>query len=252
MFKKVLVLSISAILSATVIAGPGKSDRDGMRKILKQLDLSTEQRQDIQQILQDGRQDRSVFKADFRDFGQQLRAQVQSDSFDSDAVKTLLQGRSDLRAELALERAQRRHQVWQLLSDEQKSEFEQQLSEREARDPKDRIARRLAKLDLTAEQQSQINQIMAENLEQREAAKAQRSVFKAAQAELIKAEEFDQEAWQALFEQQQVQMVQNGVLRAQARHQVWNLLTEDQQAKAEKMMKKRFKKRQQRDSKGSV
>lgn len=252
MLKKVLVLSISALLSAAVLAGPGKGQREGMHKILKQLDLTAEQRQDIRQILQDGRQDRLVYKADFRDFGQQIRAQVQSDSFDEESVKSLLQDRSDLRAELALERAQRKHQVWNLLTDEQQAEFEQQQQTRERKDPKDRIAKRLAKLDLSSEQQMQIDQIMADNADKRTAAREQHLAFKTAQAALIKADEFDQVAWKALFAEQQAQMIQNGVNRAQARNQVWNLLTEEQQQKAQSMKKKRQKKHRQRQLVGSI
>lgn len=252
MLKRIAILSLSAVLATSVFAHHHHGQRGGMSAIMHQLDLSMEQRQDIRQIMQQGRQDHMLFKADFRDIGQQMRQHIQTDTFNADAVKALLTERSSLGAELALDKATRRHQVWNLLNEEQQTEFEQLTMAREHRNNQEHALKRLEKLNLSDEQSAQIAQIRNEHAQYKEQAHTQINAFKAAQAELVKAREFDQNAWKSLFDSQVDKRIEFGVTRAKVRHQVWNILTEEQQQQAQSMMRKEWKKHHRNQLRGSI
>lgn len=240
MIKRILVLSLSILFVSSSIAKPGQ--HQDLRKVLNQLELTTEQRQDVRQLMREGRDEKRLFRQDIRDVAQQLRTQIQSEDFDQTAVKTVLQQKSDLMTQLALTRAVKKHQVWQLLSEPQKAKFNDIVAQRQDRQSRKSSKPGFRKLGLSDEQKAKIEQIKAENAEVKAAAKAQRKALKEAQRTLIQAEEFDQEAWQTLLTEYQPQLIENGIIRAQTRHQIWSLLTEEQQAKATKMMQKRMKK----------
>ena len=252
MLKRIAILSLSTMLATSVLAHHHQGPGGGLKKIMKQLDLTVEQRQDIRQIMRQGRQDHLLFRADMRDIGQQMRAQIQTDDFNEQAVQELLTERSSFGADLALDRAMRRHQVWQLLSDEQQAEFERLTSDKEPKQRHEAGLKRLEKLNLSDEQSAQIQQIRDQNASLREDTLAQMKAFRNAQAELIKAQEFDQEAWRSLFDQQVSKRIEVGVTRAKVRNQIWNLLTDEQQQQAKSMFEKAWKKHHRNPLRGSI
>lgn len=252
MLKRIAILSMTAILSTSVYAHPPQGHKGGIMPILKQLDLSIEQRQDIRQIVQQARQDKQLFSADRQDTRAQMREQVQADNFDEEAVTALLTERSEQGEDRALAKATRYHQVWHVLSDDQQVEFENLMAERKPRRPEELGLRMLKKLNLSEAQQAEVEQIMLDNAELREEAKIAKQSFQDEQKKLIKADEFDQTAWKSLFDEQVSKRVEYGVAQSKARNQVWNLLTDEQQAQAQELMQRERRKPRGRAHMGKI
>lgn len=104
-------------------------------------------------------------------------------------------------------------------------------------------------LSLTDAQQSQIKSIIEQQksaLEQyKEAGKETRQQTKA----LIHSETFDEQAFRDFFLSNQDSKLEISVIKARGKHQIWNILDEDQQEKLQKMMKHRKNKMRKKLSK---
>lgn len=104
-------------------------------------------------------------------------------------------------------------------------------------------------LSLTDAQQSQIKSIIEQQksaLEQyKEAGKETRQQTKA----LIHSETFDEQAFRDFFLSNQDSKLEISVIKARCKHQIWNILDEDQQEKLQKMMKHRKNKMRKKLSK---
>ena len=251
MYKSLLTLTVSALITFGASAGHHPGPHHQMA-LLKQLDLSREQRQDVRQLMRQGRQDVAVYREDLRAVRQQMQALIKAESWDEAAVKDLLEERQPLMAQLALTRANKKHQVWQVLSDEQQAEFEALMQDREPREFSDRQQKMLERLDLSDAQQQQIDQIRTENAANKAAFRQLRQDLKQAEAELIKADSFDQDAWQGLRAEYQQVFADYALKGLYARHQVWQVLSDEQQAEAEQRMQKRKHKRAERFAESGI
>ena len=104
-------------------------------------------------------------------------------------------------------------------------------------------------LSLTDAQQSQIKSIIEQQksaLEQyKEAGKETRQQTKA----LIHSETFDEQAFRDFFLSNQDSKLEISVIKARGKHQIWNILDEEQQEKLQKMMKHRKNKMRNKHSK---
>lgn len=104
-------------------------------------------------------------------------------------------------------------------------------------------------LSLTDAQQSQIKSIIEQQksaLEQyKEAGKETRQQTKA----LIHSETFDEQAFRDFFLSNQDSKLEISVIKARCKHQIWNILDEDQQENLQKMMKHRKNKMRKKLSK---
>ncbi|WP_448547349.1 Spy/CpxP family protein refolding chaperone [Thalassotalea fusca] len=98
-----------------------------------------------------------------------------------------------------------------------------------------RMARHLA---LTDEQVSQIKVIRSEAKTAREANKSVMDEFRSQIKSLMTNESFDEAAFTALHTQYQAALTEQAVLKAKTKHAIFQVLTEEQQIKAQNMRKK--------------
>lgn len=231
MLKKVILFTLASTLAFSAIANPHHGGKHQLKEIFAQLDLTDEQRQDLRQYMREGRQDSSTFRQDMRYLSNQLKALVHSDVWNEEAVRNIIQQRQELHVQQSLTKATKQHQVWQTLTPEQQAKFDElkQLKRADRRSKEDRKNKRFENLALTDEQQSQIDEIKAASAETRKVFKAQIKALKQAEKALIRADEFDQQAWLALQAEYKEQMQQMGLARAQSKYQIWNLLSSQQQ-----------------------
>ena len=245
--RSLLGLALTGLLVAgatqTVVAG---HHPQGLKTVLKQLDLDTTQKQDLRQIMRERKDNVSVIREDLKDLKAQMQTLIQSDQWQADQVETLLQNRSDLMQQVALEKAKGRHAMWQLLTEAQQTQFDELRSERTGKRKDKRMARMLAKLELSDQQQTQVDAILDGLKAEKEAYKAQHQTLKQAQRDLIRAEQFDEQAWHELYQQYATGMLDVAIKTSYGRHQIWNLLTPAQQDKVEHMQLHKREKRRQR------
>ncbi|USD37682.1 MULTISPECIES: Spy/CpxP family protein refolding chaperone [Ferrimonas] len=150
--KRVVLASVAAVaLAATAVAGvaaqdknygggyydghhkQGKHDRGGrghdIRKMLRSLDLSDEQKQQVRDIMTQARDNR--VKPDIEAVKLQMEKRQQlleSPEFNSELANELIQYRQTRMAERQLQQMQTHHKIYQILTAEQK----QKLADRKA------------------------------------------------------------------------------------------------------------------------
>ncbi|SEA05286.1 Spy/CpxP family protein refolding chaperone [Alkalimonas amylolytica] len=96
----------------------------------RQLALSDEQTQQLQALRQAQRAQHGD-RAEQRAQRQQLQQLVQADNFDATAARLLLEQRQQQQLEHQLAMLEFRHQLWQLLTPEQREQWQQSKSERQ-------------------------------------------------------------------------------------------------------------------------
>lgn len=243
MFKKSLIatgLVVTLLTSSGLAAKPsfGKDHHHHpMGKILKQLELTVEQQQDVRQIVRTARDDRDLYAEDMAELRGEMRELIQAETWDAASVTERLQARHELIAQMDLQKAQNKHKIWRLLTDEQRAEMATLIAEKEPKDgSRERGNRMLNKLDLTAQQQTAIDNITAAMQEKADSFKPTHIEFKQAAQALVMSEQFSDQAWQALKQQYRDSFVAMAVAKAESRHQIWNQLTDEQQAQLEQKM----------------
>lgn len=254
--KKLLYGAVALAISLSVSAQPMERDGRGapFMKLLKQLELSEQQKQEVKQILQAGRDDHRLFRADRRDAKQSMRAIIQADSWDQDAALLVINENADLHQQARLNRALTRHQIWLLLDEAQQQQLSQMSNEsgdRKARAKQRREGmwqRVSEKLELSEQQLSEIEAIRAQRRDESEAFKTLAKAHREAEKALIRTDTFDQQAWLTLYEQHQDAATTQALSMAYSRHQMAQVLTEEQRQSLEEMthkVRKRFQIRRQ-------
>ena len=94
-------------------------------------------------------------------------------------------------------------------------------------------------LELSEQQQTAIKAIKTQAKEQRKTMRATMKEFKTAAKTLIQADTFDEEAFSALQNSYQANFEQAGLERAKTRNAIFNVLSDEQQEKWEKVMERR-------------
>jgi Spy/CpxP family protein refolding chaperone len=232
---------------------------DGMRQILSELSLTIIQKQDIRQILKQTSDDRDLFSTDAKSLKTELRNLVQSTAWDQTAVEGAISQHQDLMQTRALQRASNKNQVWNLLTDEQQAEFvvlfDRLKTQREEMGSEGKIKgkgktkgerNKLKRLDLTEEQLAGVEVIKTAAKASGEETKAKLKTYKQAERALVHSTDFNAEAWQTLSNEYQADFMTMVILRAKTKHDIWNLLTPEQQTEADE--KAKGKKSQHRKS----
>lgn len=239
-----------ALVTLPVSAGKGHHQHRGLHSELKQLDLSEQQRQDIRQTFSQSRDDKAVYREDLRALRDELKGYIHTDSWNEAAVRELLSQQEHLLATTKLQKAQKRHTVWNLLTAEQQQQWQTLKQQKKARWDEAKAGKKrrskLDKLDLSAEQQASIEQLRAAMQTQKQSFKAELESFKQGQQAIIQAENFDQQAWQQLWQQNQALLVNMAVTRAKFKHDMWNVFSAEQQQAFEQMQSKRKSRKKQR------
>jgi Spy/CpxP family protein refolding chaperone len=258
-----IALCLSLAIAVPAIAHKSHHQRhDGMRQILSELSLTDTQKQDIKQILKQSREDRNLFKTDNKSLKTELRSIIQSSEWDQTAVESALTQRQALTQQKALQRANNKNQVWNLLTETQQVEFIAQLETRKAkreemgpRDKRKGKGNRLERLGLSTEQLAAVETIKSEAKASRVAIKTGIKTYKEAEQALIHSSGFNTQTWQTLNAQYQADFLSMGVLEAKTKYDIWNLLTPEQKIVAAEKFKgkkgkhgKKSKKHQQQDS----
>lgn len=237
----IVAMSIIAAFGAATVHAHDRQNHP-MRAVLKQLDLTEQQRQNVRINMQKTRLEAKIYRQDMKAVKEQLSAVIRSSQWDEQLASQLIQQKQDIHANVALTRASSKHNLWHTLDGAQQQKFDELVQDKKSKRGQRKAMRRFGPLNLSEQQKSDIEALFAAQKEQRLSMKPEMKSFKQSQALLIKGEEFDQDAWLDAFKQMQQTQLTLAVANAHTRHQIWNLLDEDQKAKLVKMEKKRAKK----------
>lgn len=254
-----IALCLTLAIAAPVIAKKGHNQKhDGMRQIFSELSLTDTQKQDIKLTLKDSRQNNKVLSSDSQLLREELRELIQFSEWDETTIASTLTQLHTLKQEIALQRALNKNQIWNTLTDTQQAELVVLLDTRKA-DSKDNSSKgkrrkkgkMFKSLNLNEEQLTAIKAIKAKSKRSHEAVKPNIIMYKQASQALIQSTTFDTDAWQALGAQYQADFLTLADLQAKTKHEIWNLLTSEQQSKLmAKMTKKSHRKNKKAHKKG--
>ncbi|GEM_PF-4709800 len=234
----VLTLVILGLAAPTAVLATSMTDNKRMR-IFAGLDLSNEQKQDIREIMRQMRQDNAIYAGEKQDTHNQMQQLMSLPEWDEAVAEQLLSTSIDTRLVLETNRAFARHQVANLLDEDQLTEIESRWNDGEMRDRREHMERKMARrLNLTDEQQSQAADIMSRQKALLAAYEDQLKEHRMAEKALIRADEFDRDAYVALndaFKQTQLEIA---LLRAKTRYDMAQILTDEQREKAAKQRSK--------------
>ncbi|WP_105200184.1 MULTISPECIES: Spy/CpxP family protein refolding chaperone [unclassified Pseudoalteromonas] len=99
----------------------------------------------------------------------------------------------------------------------------------------------IEQLQLSEQQQTQIKAIMDANKQLKPQRGSRHEGYKALQALTNTSESFDEQAAREIIQAQQSKQMERKIAHLKSKHQVWNLLTEEQQQKFAQMKEKRKK-----------
>jgi protein CpxP len=249
-----LALALSLAIAHPVLAKAehGRDhDKNQLRHMMAKLDLSQEQRQDVKHILQQSRADAGLVAEDQKQARTDLMNLIHTSSWNETAVETVLLQNQQTKASLGLEKASAMHQIWLVLSDEQQAKFAQipdnkadgkrgkKENKAKLKDGADGHERsrgegkdHFKQLALTDEQKTAIKTIKQQTKAQNEQSKEQQQAYRQAERALIASTTFNDTAYQVLQAEYQDEHLQHALLMAKTRHEIWNVLSAEQQAKA--------------------
>lgn len=247
--KKWLLVAFSAAFAMSVSAAPfdGPMKRGAnMIKVLKQLDLSDQQKDAVRDILDSAREDVDIFADSRKQQREAIKQLVAADDWDQAAVEQAFLVNAEQHQQRKLNAAQVRHQVWNVLDAEQQAELAsfsaRELPERDENKRQKMWNRVSKRIGITDTQQQEIDAIRSafevDKTQIRETIKAHRDAEKA----LIRTSDFDQAQWDAMFAEHQAFVVDLAVSKAYMQHQVLQVLTPEQREELSKVERKMRKK----------
>ncbi|MFC4655436.1 Spy/CpxP family protein refolding chaperone [Rheinheimera marina] len=136
--KTLTALLFSTLVAATSLTAIAGQDRGhhgpmpGAMMQLKGLDLTDTQKEQVKTLMEQARASMPA-KADMQAQHEQLKTLIQAENFDEAAVRTVLQSQQSQRLEAEVSRSRLQHDIYQLLTAEQKAKLAEREQKREAR-----------------------------------------------------------------------------------------------------------------------
>lgn len=228
----VVTLVIFTLVIPTVAFAKVMKEGRGMR-MFAGLELTSEQKQDIAQIMRQMRQDNTVYKGEKQDARTQMQSLMTQSQWDDALAQQLLSDSLDARAEVAANRAFARHQIANLLNEEQTTALAQRWRNADKKGKGHKMMRKMQRrLGLSDEQQAQVTAILDQQKAQLAAYEEQIKQHKAAELELIRADAFDRDAFTALNATFKPVALEIALLKTKARYDMVQILTDEQREKA--------------------
>jgi len=140
-FRRLAVVIVLALLAAPVLAQgpPGHGHRSGHfrgadnpmhERMLEQLDLTDDQREQVEQLMTDHRSAMKDRRELMRTHRKEMRDLVHAEDFDEAAIRDAAMVIAEAEAEMAVERARLRQEIHKVLTPEQQEKAAEMLEKR--------------------------------------------------------------------------------------------------------------------------
>ena len=117
------------ILFSLVTHAKGHSELRGdfllSKRAVSALDLTSDQQIQIKRILDNIKENKMYLKSKRKENRKTFRALIESENFDETKANTLISQIKDVRGDKMLENVKSRHQIWQLLTVDQREKLQQ-------------------------------------------------------------------------------------------------------------------------------
>lgn len=134
-----VLLTLLTTLSFSTLAKDHKQGARGdemqrhMRQVMSKLDLSNEQQEQIKAIQVSRKEQMKSLKVDFSEHRQRIAELIKAPEFDEVAFTNIQAKMADNKMQLSLITAKSMHQMYQVLTPEQRQEFEQYRQKRQSK-----------------------------------------------------------------------------------------------------------------------
>jgi Spy/CpxP family protein refolding chaperone len=231
---------VALTLSVPQWAFANAEQRQGLRGLLEQLSLTEDQKDAVADLLpmRLGGKTQSPVR--------QFAPVIFTDELDTQQLELLVDASIATKKAKGLYATTNKHELLQILTDEQETQLEELLvaraDEREERERPDFKAKLIENLDITDEQLEEMDPLFDTNEALREAMKTQRQGFKDFTRALIEQDEFDDNAWLAQFDAEALLMRETVLALTTNMHNIYALLTEEQQDELKRKMRQASRK----------
>ncbi|MDF2178693.1 Spy/CpxP family protein refolding chaperone [Aliiglaciecola sp. CAU 1673] len=239
-----LPLSLSLAMGAAALAkepgarGQGPQHAGPMGAMFAELNLSQQQKQDIQQLFAQAREDRDIYRGDMLEQREDMQILLTQQSWNADLALQLLAGKQSQMEQSMWQKAQVQQQVWQILDDDQRETWLNTTPGKDAR-PMDKHREKLQeKLALSDQQLAQWQNLQAQAEADRILHHEVRKAFHEQEMALIAANNLTEESWNALMSEYREQFQQMALDRTKQHYQFYQLLDEEQRSKLKEMRHK--------------
>ncbi|GLX83313.1 Spy/CpxP family protein refolding chaperone [Thalassotalea eurytherma] len=251
--KKVLAISLSAMLIPAAISSAFAHSehrhnmQHGAYKMLKKLDLTDAQKEDVKAIFKAKRSEAGSQRESFKALLQSLGEQIKQDTWDETQVAQLVADMHKFKSQQMEKRLATKQDVWLILTPQQQAKYIEMLEKRLAKmsgKSDERMEKRQAKimkkLELTQEQETVVAPLLAQLSENKGQLKSIKMAAKSQEVALLSASgTYDQMS--PLTSEQEQAIQQLSVNNASLHHRIWHNLTAEQQSTFERFMKQNKK-----------
>lgn len=241
--SSIVLASVSVQADARDVRGERPHHAKQLMREFKGLDLSQQQRQEIRQIVKDTRENNRVYEVSKKTRKSQMKTLMNMPAWDNDSAEAIVREQIEQQQPIRLNGAMARHQVYQLLTPEQKQKLSNKAKEVKNKlsqgKRSDKVAGRLAKaLELTDEQVTQFDALRKQTRENAMAFASTSKQHRESLRALVRADKFDSASYAKLQASFSDQLVEQRVKQLELRYRMKNLLSEEQQKKMRKMQKR--------------
>lgn len=234
-----LIIALSLTLTGFAQSGdqghpggmPGR--HNPMEFLVRDLNLTPEQQTKVKSIFDAQRESvRTIMEASFSNH-QKLQNLIKSGNFDLTQVRAIAQAQVDNQTLMIIEKQRMDSQIYAILSSEQQAKFDQRQKGFEGNRPappgEDRLVEILSRrLNLTTEQKTQIESILARQKEAVEPLAEKLSEFHKQLALISINGQFNEIAIKSLAQQYSLAMIDLNVAHETTKFNIYSVLTNDQ------------------------
>lgn len=224
--------------------------KQNMLQSFKHLGLEDGQKEQLKTLIKNSKQEKVIYKEEMKTIQNEIKALMQASTWDEDAVNAAMTNKVNLQKQIKLIGIKTMHSAYQLLTEEQKTLLSEKLANRKqkradkkVKGKQDRLARILQRLALDDSQRASIANILLLREQNKEVFSSAKSTFKAQLKAMIQESEFDEQAWNDLYDANTSSMIAMDIAKAKTRFDIKATLT-DKQFKA-------FKKRLSKSAKNN-
>lgn len=243
--KKPIIAIIAGVLavSSVATAGPMKGHQGDMMDVLRGLDLTREQKQDIRYLMREHWE--NAILSDIPGPEEQ-RFGTDGANIDEAELREALTAQATALKATQFERAALRHDVYLLLTSAQRNALEQQdisrqekFAQKRERPAKHRLPRAFSALSLTDAQEEQLLTLQEAFSTESEQHRALMKTFREKEKALIRSDNFSEATWHALAESYQQDFIDARVAHIKHKANMMAVLDEDQKQTLIAMREKR-------------
>ncbi|MCC2607821.1 Spy/CpxP family protein refolding chaperone [Planctobacterium marinum] len=237
------VVGVSVLATGLAFAHEkGEHDRHGprkeMRQFFKQLDLEREQKQAIRSVMHDAKDTMSLYREDMKKLQEEALNLIDSGNVTQESIASLLAQYETTLTAMAVAKADKKYAVYQVLTEAQREKAEALMADKSPRrgkgDPQTRFERLADKLALSDEQKAQVEPLLEQAQASKTALREQVQGFREELKSWMQEGSYSSDKVSALFSASFPEFQASFYAVVADHQQVYQLLTEEQQAKLQK------------------